>query len=367
MEITLKEIPVRDLVEGYSDNGEQGVVGYNGKLDIRPPYQREFIYSEKEQRAVITTIKNNFPLNVMYWATREDGTYEVLDGQQRTLSICNYVAGEFHYDLQYFHNLLEEDKEQILDYKLMVYICTGSPKEKLEWFRTINIAGKKLTNQELLNAVYAGSFVTDAKRYFSKSNCPAYGMSKELINGSPIRQDFLEKALEWIAASQGLKEGVESYMAIHQNDPNASQLWQYFNSVINWVITNFNVTKRKKIMKGVNWGGLYDKFKDKILNYDEMDATAARLIIDSEIENKMGIYPYILTGDERHLGLRAFPTDIALETYTRQEGICKACGEFFDFEEMEADHIVPWSKGGKTVKENCQMLCRHCNRTKSAK
>jgi hypothetical protein len=367
MDIILNEITVRDLVKGFSDKGEQGVVGYNGLLDIRPPYQREFIYDEKEQRAVINTIRNNFPLNVMYWAKREDGTYEVLDGQQRTLSICNYVNGGFHFDMQYFHNLLDEEQNQILDYKLMVYICEGTPKEKLDWFTTINIAGKKLTNQELLNAVYAGPFVTDAKRYFSKTNAPAALMAKDLVNGVAIRQEILETALEWIAASQGLKMGAVSYMAVHQNDPNANQLWQYFNAVITWVTTNFNVSKRKKIMKGVNWGALYDAYKDTIINYDEVDAEVAKLILDSEVEKNIGIYPYVLSRNEKHLGLRAFPDDIALETYTKQEGICPHCGEFFDFTEMEADHIVPWAKGGKTVRENCQMLCRHCNRTKSDK
>ena len=169
MKIELREVSVRELTKGYKDSGNNGVVGYGGKLDIRPPYQREFIYKEKQRDAVITTITQDFPLNVMYWADRGDGTYEVIDGQQRTISICQYVTGDFAYMFRYFHNLTDDEKEQILNYKLMVYICTGTDSEKLKWFQTINIAGEKLTEQELRNAVYSGPWVSDAKRYFSKN------------------------------------------------------------------------------------------------------------------------------------------------------------------------------------------------------
>ena len=155
MKIALKEITVRELAEGYKDSGAEGVVGFGGKLNIRPPYQREFIYKEKQRDAVITTVKRHFPLNVMYWADCGDGTYEVIDGQQRTISICQYVAGDFAYEFRYFNNLTTDEKQEILNYKLMVYICTGTDSEKLEWFRTINIAGEKLTEQELRNAVYS--------------------------------------------------------------------------------------------------------------------------------------------------------------------------------------------------------------------
>src|SRR5690606_23188166 len=174
MNIELKEITVRELTDGYEDNEEGGVIGFGGKLDIRPPYQREFIYKEKQRDAVIDTILKNFPLNVMYWAVREDGNFEVIDGQQRTISICQYVNGDFAYMFKYFHNLKDDEKQKILDYKLMVYICSGTDSEKLEWFKTINIAGENLTDQELRNAVYSGSWVTDAKRYFSKNGCAAY-------------------------------------------------------------------------------------------------------------------------------------------------------------------------------------------------
>ncbi|WP_286476442.1 MULTISPECIES: DUF262 domain-containing protein [Empedobacter] len=172
MKIELKEITIRELTQNYQDNEENGVVGFGGKLDIRPPYQREFVYKDKQREAVIDTVTKDFPLNVMYWAVREDGNYEVIDGQQRTISICQYVNGDFAHFFRYFHNLQKDEQEQILNYKLMVYFCSGTDSEKLKWFQTINIAGEKLTDQELRNAVYSGSWVSDAKRYFSKNSRP---------------------------------------------------------------------------------------------------------------------------------------------------------------------------------------------------
>src|SRR5947209_10454453 len=230
MKIEHKEIKVKELTDGFEDNEEAGVVGYGGKLDIRPPYQREFIYKDKQRDAVINTIQNDFPLNVMYWAVREDGNFEVIDGQQRTISVCQYVNGDFSFKNLYFHNLPDDKQEQILNYKLMVYLCSGTDSERLDWFRTINIASEKLTDQELRNAVYSGPWVTDAKRYFSKTGCPAYAIGSDYLTGSPIRQDYLETAIEWIAEGT-----IEDYMSIHQHDPNASALWRYFQDVITWV------------------------------------------------------------------------------------------------------------------------------------
>ena len=207
MEIKLQKITVRELTAGYQDNEENGVVAYGGKLDVRPPYQREFVYKDNQRNAVIDTLRQNFPLNVMYWAVRSDGTFEIIDGQQRTISICQYVNGDFAFDFKYFHNLQKDEKEQILDYELNIYICSGTDSEKLKWFKTINISGEKLTEQELRNAVYSGSWVADAKRYFSKNNCAAYGLASKYINGSPIRQDYLETAIDWIS-----KGDIEDYM-----------------------------------------------------------------------------------------------------------------------------------------------------------
>lgn len=377
MEIELKKVSVRELTEGYEDNEELGVRGYGGQLDIRPQYQREFIYDEKKRAAVITTIKQGFPLNVMYWATRDvdaDVPFEVMDGQQRTISICQYVNGDFAYEFQYFHNLTEDEKKQILDYELMIYVCTGTPKEKLNWFETINIAGERLTSQELKNAVFAGPFVSDAKRYFSKTNCPAYNMGRYLMTGSPIRQDYLETAIKWIAEFQEInsKDPVRSYMAEHQHDSNASLLWQHFSAVITWVTSTFDVKKRKDIMKGVNWGKLYKDFGHMIPDKAAIDKEIGQLIIDSEVQNKKGICSYVLTRDEHDLGLRAFPDDIKLEVYERQHHHCAnpECPNKdieFEFAEMEGDHITPWRDHGRTVIENCQMLCRDCNRRKGAK
>ena len=361
MKIELKEITVRELTNGFMDNEEAGVTGYGGKLDIRPPYQREFIYKDKQRNAVITTIKRDFPLNVMYWAVREDGNFEIIDGQQRTVSICQYVNGDFAYDNLYFHNLQSDQKEQILNYKLMVYLCSGSDSEKLEWFKTINIAGEKLTDQELRNAVYSGSWVTDAKKYFSKTGCPAYSIGSDYLNGSPIRQDYLETAIKWISEGE-----IESYMAKHQHDPNASALWRYFQDVITWIETTF-IKKRKKFMKGVDWGTLYNKYKDEIFDTQAIEDEITELILDDDVTKKSGIYPYVLTRNEKYLSIRSFTDAMKQKVYEKQKGICAQCGKYFKLSEMEADHITPWHEGGKTNEKNCQMLCRECNRRKSGK
>ncbi|MCX6723423.1 MAG: DUF262 domain-containing protein, partial [Candidatus Staskawiczbacteria bacterium] len=199
MKIELKEITVKEVAKGYKNNDEEGVVGYGGKLNIRPKYQREFVYKDDKRNAVIDTIKKVFPLNVMYWAKNEDGTFEVLDGQQRTVSFCEYIEGKFSLNNLYFHNLTDTDKDAILNYKLMIYFCEGNDKEKLDWFKIINIAGEKLTDQELRNAIYTGPWLTDAKRYFSKTGCAAYGMARDYVRGVPIRQEYLEIAIEWIS------------------------------------------------------------------------------------------------------------------------------------------------------------------------
>lgn len=367
MKIELHSITIRELVEGFCDNNEEGVVGYGGMLDIRPKYQREFVYDDKKRDAVIETVRHGFPLNVMYWVKKDDGGFELLDGQQRTISICHYVEGRgggqgrFSIKDIYFHNLADDEKEQILDYKLMVYICTGTDSEKLKWFQTINIAGEKLTEQELRNAVYSGPWVSDAKRYFSKNGCVAYKIGCDFLNGSAIRQEYLETAISWLSNNQ-----IEAYMATHQHDANALALWNYFQSVITWA-EGITGKKHKKILKGVNWGELYNRYKDTVLDANKIDAEARQLLLDDDVTKKGGIYPYILTRDERHLSIRAFTDGQKLKVYTRQNGVCPICGERFQIEQMEADHITPWCEGGKTIEENCQMLCKSCNRRKSSK
>ena len=298
MKIELKEISVRELTNGYEDNGDNGVVGFNGLLDIRPPYQREFIYKDKQREAVIDTIMKNYPLNVMYWAVRVDGGFEVIDGQQRTISICQFVNGDFAYMFRYFHNLQKDEQEKILDYKLMVYLCEGTDSQKLEWFRTINIAGEKLTEQELRNAVYSGSWVSDAKRYFSKNACVAYGLGSDYLSGTPIRQDYLETTIRWIS-----KENIEVYMSNNQHEANANELWLYFQSVINWIKTIF--PKYRKEMKGINWGGLYNEYKSQKFDSKKLEEQITTLMMDDDVSNKKGIYEHYPQENILHKLLRS--------------------------------------------------------------
>lgn len=360
MKIELQEMTIRDLTADYQDKEEGGVVGYGGELDIRPPYQREFIYKDKQRDAVIETVFNGFPLNVMYWAVRDEGGYEVIDGQQRTISICQYVEGDFAYKGRYFHNLQADEKEHVLNYELMVYLCSGTDSEKLSWFETINIAGAQLTKQELRNAVYSGPWVTDAKRYFSKTGCPAYGIGSKYVNGELNRQAFLETAISWINHGD-----IEGYMALHQHDPNANELWLYFQAVIAWVQATYP-TYRKE-MKSVPWGELYNQFKDKPLDTTKLDAEVARLMADEDVERKKGIYSYLLDGKEKHLNIRGFSPAMRREAFERQKGVCPDCNKQFEFEAMEADHITPWHEGGKTTAANCQMLCMEDNRRKGGR
>ncbi len=360
MKIELKEILIKDVTNGYLNNQEEGVVGYGGKLNIRPKYQREFIYKDKQREDVIRTVKQIFPLNVMYWVKNEDGSFEVLDGQQRTISICEYVKGNFSLDGFYFHNLQDPEQKQILDYKLMVYFCEGNDKEKLDWFKTINIAGEKLTDQELRNAIYSGTWVTDAKRYFSKTGCAAYGLGHRYLKGVAIRQEYLETAISWIFDGK-----IEDYMAINQHKPNAEALWVYFQDVINWVEKIF--PQYRKEMKGVEFGTLYNEYKDKKLNPQELEEEIAKLMQDEDVTKKSGIYFYVLTKKQKHLNIRAFTDNQKREAYERQKGKCPMCNKKFEIEQMEADHITPWHEGGKTIPENCQMLCKEDNRRKSGK
>jgi len=332
MEITLQKIKIRDVVDGFKDGAEEGVVAYGGN-------------------------------NVMYWMVRGDGGFEVLDGQQRTISIGQYVNGDFSLGDRFFHNLTKEEQEQISEYELMIYFCEGSDKERLDWFKTINIAGEKLTDQELRNAVYTGPWLSDAKIKFSKSHCAAYLLANDggaLLTGSPIRQEYLETALSWINNGE-----VADYMAKHQHDKNADELWEYFQSVIAWVRKTF--PEHRKEMAGVNWGELYNEFKSKRLDSDKLEAEISTLMQNEDVTKKSGIYPYVLTRQEKHLSIRAFADKMKREAYERQKGICTKCGEHFTIEEMEADHITPWHEGGKTIAENCQMLCKECNRRKSGK
>ena len=377
MTIQLVHIKVRDLFNGYQDNGLDGVVAYGGKLDVRPAYQREFVYKPKQQQAVIDTVSKGYPLNVMYWADQGGGHYELIDGQQRTLSICTFLNNDFSckglfqipQSLQ-FGSLTKDQQDKLLNYELTVYICDGNPSEKLEWFKTINIAGEELTDQELRNAVYAGSWVSDAKRYFSKTGCAAYGLGSKYLKGTAIRQDYLETVIYWYGDQAMPKLDIEECMMKHQHDPDAKDLWDYFQRVIEWIETLF--PNYRKEMKGLPWGIYYNRYHKNTYNPIALEQEIATLMADEDVTKKNGIYKYVLekaigNDDPSVLGIRAFSDSQKRTAYEQQGGVCPHCGKKYEYEEMEGDHITPWSKGGKTELANLQMLCQACNRRKSNK
>jgi hypothetical protein len=376
---TFKQLTIADLFNGYVNNDEEGVytnIRIDGELiktNIRPPYQREFVYNDVKRNKVIETLTRNLPLGIVYLARNEDGTMEVIDGQQRITSICEYLNGAYSvngiceflnnkvFDMERMSNT--EIAKQIMSYdKLLLYIVEGSEDEKLEWFRTINISGERLTEQELLNANYVGKWLTTAKRMFSKTGCKAYRIAEKYVKGSPIRQEFLETALAWIS---GGKENIVRYMSAHQHDENANALYDYFEKVIEWVKATFP-TYRKE-MKGIDWGKLYAEYKDNEYDVDVLEEKIVALMADEDVTNLKGVYEYVLSNceKERCLSIRAFTDKDKTKKYNQQKGICPICGEYHTIEEMEGDHIIPWSKGGKTTIDNLQMLCKKCNREKS--
>ena len=375
MKINLQQSKVRDLVNGYVNNDEEGVVGYGGRLNIRPAFQREFVYNEKQQKAVIDTVVKGFPLNTMYWVHNEDDTFELLDGQQRTLSICEFVEGNFSMEFskgveQAFHNLTDDEQNAILDYELMVYICDGNERERLEWFRTINIAGEKLTDQELLNINYIGSWLSDAKRKFSKTNCVAFKLGRKFVKGLPIRQDYLETALSWISGGN-----ITNYMSTHQHEVNANELWLYFNSAITWIETTFaldtNPKNYRKEMLGLNWGDLYNRFRNNMYDAQAIEKRVNELMANEEVTDKKGVYEYILSGENEDmackLSKRTFSDADKRTAYERQNGICPITGEYLPITEMQADHIIPWWKGGTTTLSNLQMISKTANARKGGR
>ena len=364
MKITMHEIPIREVAKDFIDDPNVGCRGYGGKLNIRPVFQREFVYKDKQRAEVIRTVKKNFPLNVMYWIRSADETFEMLDGQQRTISICQYVTGGFSLDYKSFGSLTAAEREEILNYRLMIYICEGDDKEKLDWFNIINIAGEKLTEQEARNAIYACEWLTDAKKYFSKNGCPAQMLYGRYLSGKSIRQEFLETALKWISDRDGL-EAVEDYMDAQKKNhtADASELWEYFEAVFAWVEKIF--PKYYKELQGLEWGKYFNRYGEKNFDVEEVSRRVEELRDDDEVQSLSGIYKYILTGDEKHLNLRAFDKRTKVRAYRRQGRKCALCKKDFEYEQMEGDHIVPWSRGGKTTDDNCQMLCKECNRKKS--
>lgn len=371
MKITQQNIKVKDIFEGFEDKDEDGIFAYNKKLVVRPPYQREFVYDLDQSEAVLQTVLRKFPLNVMYWVKTGENEFEILDGQQRTLSVMYYLFHKFPITIDgktYYYDSLPEDKyNTILNYEFMIYICEGKESEKLEWFRVVNIAGAKLTDQELRNSVYTGQWLTNAKKYFSKRNCAAKGLSDKYITGDPNRQELLEKALKGICNYKSLKN-ITEYMSAHRNDSDADELWQYFQDVIRWTEKIF--PKYYADMKGLDWCQFYNQYHLNTYNSSKMAEEVKRLHEDDEVQKKKGIYEYLLSRDNdpfaaKLLNLRAFTEKDKLSAYSRQNGICPVCKQHFDYKDMAGDHIKPWSKGGETVPENCQMLCKDCNTKKS--
>lgn len=362
MNIELKMIPISAIALDYKDNNENGVAGYGGNLNIRPPYQREFVYKDAQRNAVIDTILKDFPLNAMYWAKNEDGTYEVLDGQQRTISFCQYVNGDFSINEIFFHNLSEYEQEKIMNYKVMVFVCDGNDKERLDWFRRINVAGVELTDQELLNINYTGEWLSHAKRLFSKTNCNAVKVGDKYIKGTANRQEVLELALSWIS---GGKDNIAKYMSEHSKDSNANELWLHFSKVIEWVKIIF--PNYRKEMKGLDWGRLYREYGAESYDTDELERQIVGLMADEDVTNKKGIFEYVLSRGkkERLLSIRAFSERDKRTKYEQQGGVCPNCGRHFEYEEMAGDHIKEWSRGGRTIIDNLQMLCKECHTGKT--
>ena len=370
IEQTRVQIKIRDLVSGYLDSEENGVFAFGGNLNVRPAYQREFVYDDEKRALVIDSVACNIDLGKLYWSDNGNGTFECLDGQQRTLSICQFCNNVFSMEFEegtpkYFNNLPQEDRDAILDYEIDVVICKGTSEEKLKLFNRLNVAGEVLTDQELLNAAYTGRWLADAKKKFSKTNCVAFKIGNKLVNGTPIRQDYLETALSWI--TNGEKGGIAKYMSERQNDSDALELWTYFQNVIEWVNAKFKVYRRE--MKGLKWGILYNQYHTNEYDADALEEEIKKLMADDDVTTKKGIYEYLLSGKtlEKKLSIRTFTEAQKRAAYERQGGICPICGEWHPYEEMEGDHIKPWSQGGKTDMDNLQMLCKNCNRTKSDK
>lgn len=359
MKIALITIPIYEIFEGFKDDKENGVFAYGGKLNIRPSYQREMVYNELLQKEVIKTIFDNYPINIMYWAKTGDDTYSLMDGQQRTFSICRYLAGEFSVDSRYYKDLNEEEKKKILNYKIMIYVCDGTSDEQIEWFTRINMPGEKLSEQELRNAIFTGRWLNEAKEYFCKNGCKAHQIANKYIAGSAIRQDYLQTALSWMAHREQIK--IEDYMAKHQYDTECNELCSYFETVIEWVEKIFPKKFYRPIMKGQPWGEFYNDYHNMEFDPFEIEKRVKTLLLDNEIENYKGIYAYIFSNSEASLNLRSFSRSDIKKKYEKQYGICSVCKKQLEYETAVSKHIIPWKDGGKTKLDNLMLICPKCH------
>ena len=383
------EWTVADLCKGFTYNELEGkgLFGLDGQLTIQPEYQRHYIYNDgMRDVAVIESLLKGYPIGLIYFNRTHDGRYEVLDGQQRITSFGRFVTGKFaikdtNDNVQYFSGLPEESQQQILQSSLLIYECEGEEKEIKEWFKTINIVGIPLKEQELLNAIYSGEFVNAAKRVFSNSQNAETQKWSHYIKGDVKRQDYLAKALEWVCNSKQMN--IEAYMSLHRHDASINELEQYFRSVIDWVSTTFTMVEHD--MCGLEWGRLYETYHNTPYSIDFITERVRALQADDSIKSPRNIYEYILGGeiDKTLLNIRIFEESTKRVAYKRQtdeaneKGIsnCPLCAlsdnanktRIYKLSEMDADHVTAWSKGGTTSIENCEMLCKTHNCSKGNK
>jgi len=378
-------ITVQDICDGfeYNDLEGKGLFGLSGKLTIQPEYQRNYIYASdggKREAAVIESILKGYPIGLIYFNKISENKLEVLDGQQRITSVGRFVTDKFAIKdengmEQYFGGMAKDKKAKILETKLVIYECEGTESQIKEWFKTINIAGVPLVSQELLNAIYSGPFVTLGKEEFSNSQNANIQKWSVYIKGSANRQAFFERALDWVS-----KENIDDYMSIHRNDKNINELKKYFNSVLDWISSVF--TDVESEMSGLEWGRLYEEYHKKAYDPKKVSKDVRKLYGDPYINNRKGIFEYILGGlaDTKLLEVRFFDEATKRSTYElqtatakkREESNCPLCtvghdannGKIWSFAEMDADHVAAWSKGGATAAKNCQMLCKTHNRAK---
>lgn len=385
MKTTRVEYTVRQIAEGfvYNEFEGKGLFGLAGKLTIQPEYQRHYIYAEeKKEQAVIESMLKKYPLGLLYFNRLPDGSLEVLDGQQRITSFGRFITGKFPIKdenglEQYFSGLASDKQEVIMNTVLLVYECEGTESEIKEWFKTINIVGEPLNEQELLNAVYSGPFVTKGKEEFSNSQNSNVQKWSAYISGSAKRQDYWEKALEWV--SKG-KKNIGGYMSEHRSNPDTTEVKTYFNSVIDWASSVF--VEIRKDMRGLEWGRLYETYHRNSYDPAKVAEQVQKLYADAYVENRKGIFEFILGGsvDTKLLEIRVFPEDVRRSVYelqtslAREKGVsnCSLCAigidanksKMWSLDDMDADHIAAWSKGGKSNRENCQVLCKTHNRAK---
>lgn len=389
MKTTLKRYSVREIVEGfeYDEFEGKGLFGLNKKLTIQPEYQRNYIYAEqKKDTPVIVSLLMGYPLGLLYFNKLEDGSLEVLDGQQRITSFGRYITGWFAVKQDgletYFKSLPKDKQEKILDTEILVYECEGTESQIKDWFRTINTAGIPLNDQELLNAVFSGPFTTLGKAEFSNSQNANIMKWNKYIRGSANRQDFWERALEWVS---GGMDNIPAYMSKHRHDDNINEVKEHFNRVIDWAADTFTDTKPE--MKGLEWGRLYDTFGIKDYDPESMAEKVQQLYGDSSVENRRGIWEYLLGGSKKEdmklLDIRFFDDKTKKVVYTRQtenaekegKSNCSYCAigsgaaktKIWKLADMDADHIEAWSKGGQATEDNCEMLCKSHNRAKGNK